>query len=144
VGTLRLRRLESVNATVVLALVFAVLLGLEWRYRLKSLRMGAALLAASVLLFYAPPGTTAAARRALELPASQRVIVLAGGVRLSEYASGVRTMEWAIIEAWRAYFGPNLVAVIVLGWLACSPVLWDWRARSVGSSRARERLNVAR
>lgn len=107
--------------TVGLGLVFAVLLALEWRYRLKSVRLVAALFALLVWLFV-QPSPTRAARRALALPEDERVTTIRGS-RLSEYAIGVRTMERAVGDDAMMFDGERLLSVGVLLWLACSPVL---------------------
>jgi hypothetical protein len=111
-----------VNATMLIAIVFAMLLGLEWRYRLKSMRVAAAALAI-VVLFFAAPNYTRAARQALETPAAERVTHIRGS-RLSEYVSGVRTMEHSVGEDSNMDANARLLSLGILFWLACSPVLW--------------------
>lgn len=106
--------------TIVLALAFAALLGLEWRYRLTSVRLATAALALGVWLFV-QPCPTCAARRALDTPSTQRVTEVAG-TPLSEYAIGVRTMERAVGDDAMMFATDRLMSVGVLFWLACSPV----------------------
>ena len=107
--------------TLVIALVFVLLLGLErWR-GLRSVRIFAAVLALTVL-FVAQPGYTRAARSALGMPSSERITHIRGD-RLSEYASGVRTMEQAVADDAKMGSHARLLALGVLFWLACSPVL---------------------
>lgn len=110
------------NATILVALAFAALLGLEWRYRLKSLRVATALLAL-VVLFYAQPVYTRAARRAHVMPPAERVTEIRGA-RLPEYVSGVRTMERVVAEDANMGADARRLALGVLFWLACSPVFW--------------------
>lgn len=109
------------NETMLVALVFAVLLGLEWRYRLRSMRVGVASLAL-IVLWFAQPLPHRAARRAFSAPPAERVTELRGSP-LSEYMSGVLTMEQAVAEDARMDAGARLLCVGVLFWLACSPAL---------------------
>ena len=108
------------NETLLLGLACAVLLALEWRYRLKSVRVTTAFIALVVWL-YAQPNPTRAARRALEVPPAERVSGIRGNA-LSEYASGVRTMERAAGDDAMIFDKERLLSVGVLLWLACSPV----------------------
>jgi hypothetical protein len=108
------------NATTLLALFYAVLLGLEWRYRLKSLRLGTASLALAVL-FFAQPSSTQAARWAIGAGPAERITQL--GSQLSEYESGVATMKLAVEEDAKMGAAARLLGVVVLFWLACSPVI---------------------
>ena len=110
------------NATTILALFFAVLLGVEWRYRPGWLRLGAALFALAVL-FFAQPGYTRAARRALSMPPSERITQGFDGRPLSDYVSGVRTMERAVVDDVEMGADARLLAIGVLFWLACTPVV---------------------
>lgn len=110
------------NATVLLALVFLVLLALEWRYRLKSVRVIAVLLAMAVWSFFQPIPDRAA-RRAIVMPPAQRVTELARGGPLSEYASGVATMERAVYDDMNLSANERFLSVVVLFWLACSPII---------------------
>jgi hypothetical protein len=106
--------------TIVVVLVFVVLLALEWRYRLKSVRVATAL-TALVLWFFTIPNPTRAARRAIAMSPAERITVIHGDT-LSEYASGVRTMEQAASDDAMAFDKERLLSVGVLLWLACSPV----------------------
>ena len=105
---------------MLIALGFAVLLGLEWRHGLRRLRLGAACLALAVL-FVAQPSSTRAGRRAMVAPPEERVTKL--GNPLSEYESGVATMKQAVEEDSSMGASARLLGVCVLFWLACSPVL---------------------
>jgi hypothetical protein len=108
------------------AVAFAVLLGLEWRYRLKTLRIGAAILAVVMLVFF-QPNYHAAWRRAMGTPPSERITGYPGtspgsvARPLSEYESGVFTMRRALSETVAGYARERELAVGVLLWLACSP-----------------------
>ena len=109
------------NETTLLALVFAVLLGLEWRYRLKSVRVGVAALALGVWLF-TQPLPHRAARRVIHLPPAERVTKILDW-DLPPYQSGVVTMEQAVVRDAAMFANDRLISVGVLFWLACSPVL---------------------
>ena len=121
------------SETIVLVLVFAVLLGFEWRNRLRSLRIAAAVLALAVCLF-AQPLPRRAARRAIVAPSAERVTQIADGPPLSEYASGVVTMEQAIVEDAKMDAYARLLSVGVLFWLACSPVFRRARGTYAGDA----------
>jgi hypothetical protein len=110
-----------VTATVFLALIFALLLGIEWRYRIKGARIGAAILTLIVLQF-AQPGYRRAARRALELQPSQRITQLGTAPPVSDYTSGVLSMERATIDDALIGEPARFLAVAVLFWLACTPL----------------------
>jgi hypothetical protein len=120
-----------VSATILLAILFAFLLGLEWRYRSGSIRVAAASLAL-VVLFFAQPIATRAARRALVMSPAERVTRV-GGDQLSEYASGGRTMEQAVADDVDLDADARLLSLGILFWLACSPVLR--RARRPSQAR---------
>lgn len=124
----------AVLDTVLVAAVFAVLLGFEWRYRRLRLRVGAALLALVVLALY-QPGYTGARRRALGAQPSERVTRLPrvgseGYDSLSQYESGVYTTMQAVVDAADFGAGARLVAVGALFWLACSPAFRHARGLS--------------
>ena len=114
------------SETYVVLAIFAVLLGLEWRYGRRFLRVATAMLALAVLWFY-QPSYTWARRKALGTPPAERVILnpVAGSERdtLSEYHSGVyTTMRWV------SYYhgvgaGARLAVIGALFWLACSPAV---------------------
>ena len=112
------------NLTIVVGLVFAILLGFEWRYRLRSLRVGTALLAV-VALYVAEPIPYRAVRRSLLMPPAQRIAQQPGWHQLSEYEVGVFTMQQAVIRDTEVGANARALAVGVLFWLACSPVLRD-------------------
>lgn len=122
------------NETVLVLLIFAVLLGFEWRYQFSSVRVAAAILSLVVLLF-AQPNYTAAARRVSAASPEERVTRLQGAP-ISEYESGVATMGEAIDEAGDVRANLRLLALGVLFWLACSPVLRPVR-RSSGDDASR-------
>lgn len=112
------------SATTLAALIFAVLLVLEWRYRLRSVRVAAAVLAL-LLLDFAQPIPHRAGRRAFVAPPEARItrFEFRGGRALSEYESGVLTMERAVAQDFRMGANGRRLGVAVLFWLACSPVL---------------------
>lgn len=120
---------------MVVALIFAALLGVEWRTRLAVVRLGTAILALVVLLV-AQPNYTTAARRVSVAPPGERVTMLRGSP-ISEYESGVATMVEAIDEAGEERAGVRMLAVGVLFWLACSPVLRGARDASAGDATGR-------
>ena len=115
------------------ALALAVLLALEWRYRLRTLRIGAAVLAVTMLFFFAPH-YHAAWRRAMGTPPSERITAFPGtvpgsvGRSLSEYESGVFTMHRAVVENAGGYVRERRLALGVLFWLACSPAFRSTRS----------------
>jgi len=107
--------------------LFVILLGLEWRFRRRGLRVGAILLALAVLAFY-QPNYTVARRRALGTPPAKRVTQIPfHGERVSEYESGVYTTMEAVSDAAGFGSGARLVAAGALVWLACSPALGSAR-----------------
>jgi len=116
-----------VNGTILVALVFAVLLGFEWRYRLGRLRLTAVLLALFVL-FFAQPSSTRAARWAIVAPPSQRITEL--GYPLADYESGVETMRQAVEHDSEIGANARLLSIAVLVWLACSPMTRRTRGSS--------------
>lgn len=101
--------------------MFAVLLGFEWRYRLRSVRITAAVLALASGLF-AQPLSNRAARRVIAAPMAERVTRTPDGTPLSDYESGVLTMEEAVVEDVMMGAPVRLLSVGALFWLACSPV----------------------
>jgi hypothetical protein len=113
--------------TIVFVCTFALLLGLEWRYHRRRLRVGAVLLALAVLAFYSPNYTTAR-RRALSTPPADRITwVHAPEEPVSAYESGVYTTIEAVVDAAAFGFGARMAAVGALVWLACSPALRETR-----------------
>jgi hypothetical protein len=117
------------SATLLVAATFVVMLLLDWRFRLKSLRVCTALLAL-VVMFFAQPSPRRAAREAIAASPAERVAVLQGAP-VSDYDSGVLTMERAVIADSRIGAAASLLSVGVLLWLACSPVL-GWRRKRSG------------
>ena len=120
--------------TIIVASAFAILLGLEWHYQSRMVRVGTVTLAL-VGWMYAQPSYTVAGRRASSAPSEMRVTQLRGEP-LSEYLSGVATMRRAVIEQVEARSEIRLMALGVLVWLACSPVLRRERhGSSIGASQ---------
>lgn len=115
--------------TVLFVAIFAVLLGLEWRYRRRRLRVSAVLLALAVLAFY-QPNYTGARRRALGTPPAERITSIRNGEPVSAYESGVYTTMQAVSDVAGFGEGARLAAVGALVWLACSPALWHARGPS--------------
>ena len=109
------------TTATVLALMFAVLLGLEWRYRLKSLRVIAVLLALVVFWLFGGPDYTIAGRRASAASPEERIRVLRGDT-LSEYMSGVDIMREYLAESEKANDPPRRIALGALVWLGCAPL----------------------
>lgn len=105
--------------TIVVALVFAILLGLEWRYRHRSVRLGTVILALVVWEF-TQPSITVAGRRASAASPEERSTEL-HGEPLSEYMSGVDTMRRFVVQQYEQDSGIRLLVLGVLVWLACSP-----------------------
>jgi hypothetical protein len=120
---------------MLVAFAFAVLVGLEWRYRLKGLRLAATALALVVMLF-AQPSSTRAARSAISAPPGQRVTEL--GSALSEYESGVETMRQAVEQDSALGSDARLLSVAVLVWLACSPVISRGRGTRETGTRTQQ------
>lgn len=112
-----------------LALAFLMLLVFERRSGLKIVRL-VAVLASLVVWAFAQPVPHRAARYALALSPAQRTTQVAGAPKLSEYATGVVTMEDAVVKDARIGFNARLLAMAVLVWLSCSPMLWPSRQRS--------------
>lgn len=125
---------EPMNSTMLVAVVFAVLLGIEWRYRLPGVRLGTALLAL-VVLWFAQPLPHRAARQAMVAPPAERVTELPGVRSLSEYESGVVTMERAVGNDSRMGAKARLLGLGVLFWLACSPVFMRALRPATGTAR---------
>ena len=107
--------------TIVVSLVFAALLGLEWRYQRRRLRLGTVGLALLVYAF-AQPSVTVAGRRASAAPPEARIRILRGDT-LSEFMSGVDLMREYLVQQLSARADLRLLALGVLVWLACSPAL---------------------
>jgi hypothetical protein len=106
---------------IVVALVFGLLLACEWRYQLRTLRLGIVMLALGVM-FFAQPGYISVARRVSVSPPEERITEIRGKP-ISEYLSGVTTLYEAFGKAGRVRRGVRLVALGALVWLACSPLL---------------------
>lgn len=104
---------------VIVALVFAVLLALEWRYRRAWLRLGIVALAV-VVHVVATPSITVAARQATAAPPEARVRIFWGDT-LSEYMSGVDQMREYMADQFDLTAGVRRVTLGVLVWLACEP-----------------------
>jgi|1185.fasta_scaffold09735_3 hypothetical protein len=111
----------GVFATSVIALMFAVLLGLEWRFSWRTVRVGIIILALIVYwVFPTGPNYTIAGRRAMAVPVDERIKVLRGDT-LSEYFTGVDIMREYLRES-EGSSGPRLIVLGALVWLACVPV----------------------
>ena len=109
--------------TAVVALVFVVLLVVEWTRRLSAARIVAAPFAL-VVLYAAQPGAWRAARRAFDMPAAERTTTWPGSDRVaSQYESGVLTMHRAMVDDIMIGFHARMIALGALAWLAISPVL---------------------
>lgn len=108
------------SITLLLIIIFLVALGLEWRYRPRSLRILTALFAAAVW-FFSQPNAHRAARVAVDLPRTEWTGQVPGGRRLSEYQVGVLTMQQVAFEDAEAGAAERLLGIAVLLWLACVP-----------------------
>lgn len=122
------------NQLLVVSAIFASLLALEWRYRLRSARLIAVILALMVLSFMRPD-PTANMRQALSAPQEERVTERFG-YPISEYESGVRTMTVALEDAYNSGAGLTWIAKGVLVWLACSPLLLSKQQTAISESRS--------
>jgi hypothetical protein len=112
---------QQMDETIFVAAFFTILLALEWRYRLATVRLVTVVVTLVVMVF-TDPSPRRAARRAIVAPPPERVTQLRGSP-LSDYGSGVVTMERAIVADEEAFADENLLALGVLIWLACSPAL---------------------
>jgi hypothetical protein len=119
------------SETLLIALVFLVLLGLEWWYRSKSARLAAAVLALLILFFY-QSSAARAARQVISLPPADRVTHSLG----TDYASGVATMYEAVADDSMGGSNERLLSIGVLFWLSCSLVLPRARRVSVSAEPA--------
>jgi hypothetical protein len=122
-----------VTANMLLGLAFVVMLMVEWRYRLRAVRVAAAVLAL-VVLYIAQPGAHSAARRALEMPPAERITQIPYHSPLTDYESGVFTMERAVVEDSDVGEPARLLAIGVLAWLACSPAFKRERTLPIAES----------
>ena len=122
---------RGVTETTIIALVFAALLALEWRYRNRLLRVGTACLALAYG-YVTLPDVRRAAWRAVEMPPVERVGHL--GDPESDYVRGIATMERAVLDEQGRVVEEQLVSVGVLLWLACSPAFRRAPAVSAGHS----------
>jgi hypothetical protein len=109
-----------VTVTTLLGLIFVVILAIEWRYRLRIVRLGAAV-RALFTLFFAQANLTGALRRAMLMPPAQRITQIPGHGPLSDYQIGVVTMEQAVVDDAEVGSNARLMAIGMLAWLACSP-----------------------
>jgi hypothetical protein len=123
-----------VNETITVALVFVALLGLDWRYRRTSVRLGTVALAL-VVWWFAQPGYTTAARQASAAGPAERSTQLRGEP-LSEYMSGVDTMYKFVLEQDEQYADIRLLTLGVLVWLAGAPVVRREREPKQATPRA--------
>jgi hypothetical protein len=121
---------------MLLGLVFIVLLAVEWRYRFRVIRVGAAVLALLVWFFMLPDAYRAF-RRAMLMPPAERTTQLPGVSRpFSEYEIGVVTMWRAVADDAEMDWNERLMAIGVLTWLACSPAFRRERALPIAESSA--------
>ena len=118
------------NRPILLALLFAMLLGIEWRYRLRSARLAAAMLAVAAWLFVQPTPPRAAREVMWAPPAARVTRMRPVDGPLSEYQSGVATMERAVEDNIRMGEDTRVLCVGVLFWLACSPAFRTARGPS--------------
>lgn len=107
------------NETLIVGLVFLVLVALELRLQLNSIR-AVAIVLALLLLAFSQPSYRRAARHALDLPASARVLPSPVGPVGAEYASDVLTMEPEAEADAQRDLGPPLLGILVLTWFACT------------------------
>ena len=115
------------SATLVLLLVFAGLMWLDWRRRMRVARLSAVALALLALWFF-QPSVHRAWRRAYSMPPAERVTALprADGqdsLRLPEYQSGVTTMRKAMNRDSELGAKERGLSLAVLVWLAISLTL---------------------
>jgi hypothetical protein len=94
-----------------------------------------------VVLLFAQPSYTTAARRVSVAPPEERITQFRGSP-ISEYESGVTTMMEGIDEAREERATIRLLALGVLAWLACSPVLRRTRVNPSETVRQRENDGV--
>jgi hypothetical protein len=120
-----------------LGLLSAVLLWLEWRYRLRSLRIGAVVLAI-VVWESSQPNLYRVFRWVIAAPPAERVSRMADGPPLSEYASGVVTLQRAYVEEMMVGENERLLSLGILVWLACSPAFRRAGVQSAGDVSPRQ------
>jgi len=114
--------------TILLATFLVGLLVLEWRYRLKLLRV-CAVVVSMVSLIFAQPGLHRAARVALSTPVLERVNRF-GDRGATEYESGILTTERAFMADSDMGANARRISLCVLIWLAVTPILRDRRGGS--------------
>lgn len=117
---------------LLLALLFAGLLWVEWRGRRRSLRVRTAVFAL-IVLFLAQPSSVRAGRWAISAPPETQIKQNARGAPVSEYGSGVRTMRKAVEDDMAGGAYARGVALAALFWLAIAPILQ--RASRPGSNQ---------
>ena len=127
--------------TTILGLTFILLLALEWRYRWRVVRVGAAVLA-FLVWFLSQPSAYRAARLAMAMPPAERVTQFPGGRHLSEYESGVLTMKRVVSDDIEGSWNISIIPVGVLVWLACSPAFRRNGMRAVAEPAVRETQQV--
>ena len=112
------------SPTLVLWIVVAGLLVIEWRRKWPAIRVLLVFMAL-LQLWFAQPTPYRAFRAVYNLPPDQRVTTWddRDSVRLDDYRSGVLTLWRAV--SWELKVGTNdrLIAMGVLVWLAISPVI---------------------
>lgn len=115
--------------TAVAFLLLAGLLIAEWRLESRTLTCALGVVCAAGYLFLAP-ASDAVARRAINVPTSERESLAPTGGRLSEYGSGVATMHREFDAVARLHRPIRSALFIGLVWLALSPVLRTTHART--------------
>ena len=110
---------------VTLLAVFAVLIVIEWRWRLRSVRLATALFAVYVMWWWSAPLTTsvrtAIAAQHAARPTARVTHSSARNVDYNEYESGVYTLAREIREDNERVLLADMLGFGVLLWLACSP-----------------------
>lgn len=117
---------------LVTAVVFLLLTGLliaEWRLETRALRCVLGALCAAGYLFLAP-SSDAVARRAINVPTSERESLAPTGGHLSDYGSGVATMHREFDAVARLHRPIRSALFIGLVWLVLSPALRTNHART--------------
>jgi len=118
--------------TILVAAALVVLLGIEWRYQLRAVRL-ATIALALIVWYFSLPNLTIAARWASTAPPEERVTHLRGE-EMSEYLVGVATMREAMSGQIEARSHTRLLAIGALIWLACSPAIRREHARTRATS----------
>lgn len=115
--------------TAAVILLLAGLLIAEWRLESRALRCVLGAMCAASYLFLAP-STDAVARRAINVPASERESLAPTGGRLSDYGSGVATMQREFDAVSRLHSPIRSALFFGLVWLVLSPAMRTTRSKS--------------